>query len=112
MSLTFKPPITTDPAIRLIVQGRSTEPIHQDANMAAFVLPLGTTEARLISRAQLPTLARPWLEDRRKLGIPVTRITLINSDDVRDVPVDHPGLTKGWWAVEREGKALRRWTDG
>jgi len=28
------------------------------------------------------------------------------------VPIDHPGLTQGWWAVEREGSVLRRWTSG
>lgn len=26
--------------------------------------------------------------------------------------MDHPGLVQGWHAVERDGVALRRWTDG
>jgi hypothetical protein len=26
--------------------------------------------------------------------------------------MDHPGLQKGWWSVERDGSAIRRWTDG
>jgi hypothetical protein len=28
------------------------------------------------------------------------------------VPVDHPDLAGGWWAVERDGAAICRWTDG
>jgi hypothetical protein len=31
---------------------------------------------------------------------------------VWEVPVDHPGLMCGWWRVQRDGIALRRWTNG
>jgi len=55
---------------------------------------------------------RPWLEDRRRLGLYVERIILRGADDVREVPVDHPSLSQGWWAVESSGTAKRRWTDG
>jgi len=67
---------------------------------------------RIISRAAAPTDARPWSEDRRLLGAYVTRIVVRDGDDVQDVPVDHPSLTQGWWAVERDGMALNRWTNG
>ena len=26
--------------------------------------------------------------------------------------MDHPDLTGGWWAVERDGQIMSRWTDG
>ena len=26
--------------------------------------------------------------------------------------MDHPDLTHGWWAVERDGQIMSRWTDG
>jgi hypothetical protein len=26
--------------------------------------------------------------------------------------VDHPDLTRGWWAIERDGQMISRWTDG
>ena len=29
-----------------------------------------------------------------------------------DRPVDHPDLANGWWAVERDGQAISRWTNG
>ena len=26
--------------------------------------------------------------------------------------MDHPDLTRGWWAVEHDGPMMSRWTDG
>jgi len=76
------------------------------------MLPRGASEIRLQSRAQAPTEARPWLEDRRRLGVRVKRIVLRTANEVSEVPMDHPGLTEGWWAVERDGQVMSRWTDG
>jgi hypothetical protein len=67
---------------------------------------------RLVSHAQSPTEARPWLEDRRRLGVRVKRIVLRSAEEMREVPVDHPDITRGWWAVERDGQMMSRWTDG
>ena len=67
---------------------------------------------RLVSRAQAPTVARPWLEDRRRLGVRVSRMTLRGEDELREIPMDHPDLAKGWWAVERDYQSMSRWTDG
>jgi hypothetical protein len=77
-----------------------------------FVLPRGTTDLRLVSRAGSPTDTRPWLDDRRRLGVWVMRIVLRGVNDFCDMPVDHPDLSEGWWAVERNGVAMGRWTDG
>ena len=52
------------------------------------------------------------MEDRRRLGVRVKRIVLRGADELREVPVDHPDLTRGWWAVERDGQMMSRWTDG
>jgi hypothetical protein len=103
---------TTDPAPRLIAKGRTVKPMCGENGRYIFALPEGAAEVRLASRAAAPTDVRPWLEDRRRLGLYVERIVLRGADDVREVPVDHPGLSQGWWAVERSGTALRRWTDG
>jgi hypothetical protein len=67
---------------------------------------------RLVSRANSPTDTRPWLDDRRRLGVHVERIVLRSQSEVQDIPIDHPSLSRGWWAVERDGVALRRWTNG
>ena len=106
---------TADADLQLLNQRpkrRMVKPIHSDSNLAIFMLPRGATEIRLQSRAQSPTEARPWLEDRRRLGVRVARIVLRTANEVREVPMDHPGLTEGWWAVERDGQVMSRWTDG
>jgi hypothetical protein len=43
----------------------------------------------------------------------VTRIVLRDScDEVREVPLDHPGLVDGWWKVELRDHSIWRWTNG
>jgi hypothetical protein len=42
----------------------------------------------------------------------VAEMTLREGQDTRPIPVDHPALDDGWWAVERDGAAQWRWTDG
>jgi hypothetical protein len=106
---------TTDPDLRLRSrrpQRPNGRPVYQDGNLVIFNLPRGSREIRLISRAQSPSEARPWLEDRRTLGVCVKRIVLRGMDDLREIPLDHPGLTKGWWDVEQDGQMMSRWTDG
>ena len=103
---------TTDADLRLLADRRPVKPVFGDSDRVIFILPRGAREVRLVSRAQSPTEARPWLEDRRRLGVRVKRIVLRSADELREVPVDHPDLTRGWWAVERDGQVISRWTDG
>ena len=103
---------TTDADLRLLADRRTVKPVVSDSDRVIFVLPHGAREVRLVSHAQSPTEARPWLEDRRRLGVRVKRIMLRGADELREVPVDHPDLTRGWWAVERDGRMISRWTDG
>jgi hypothetical protein len=103
---------TTDADLRLLADRRTVKPVFSDSERVICVLPHGVHEVRLVSRAQSPTEARPWLDDRRQLGVRVKRIVLRGMDETREVPVDHPDLTGGWWAVERDGQVMSRWTDG
>jgi hypothetical protein len=103
---------TTDTGLHLVAKGKTVRPMYCDSDLAIFALPRHASEVRLVSRAQSPTDARPWLEDRRRLGVRVARIVLRGADDLREIPVDHPSLAKGWWAIERDGVAMLRWTDG
>jgi len=106
-------PVTTDePELRVIAKGRTVKPLYSEGGLSIFVLSKGTTEVRIVSRANTPTDTRPWAEDRRRLGVYVERISLRGVDELRDIPLDHPDLKTGWWAVERDGVAMRRWTDG
>src|SRR5262249_21584067 len=99
-------PTTAEGDLRLRAKGRDIKPMYSDRDLVIFALPRGATEVRLISRAQPANKARPWLEDRRTLGVRVARLVLRGAQEVREIPVDHPALSKGWWAVERDGHAL------
>ena len=106
------PETTADPTLTIIARGRQVSPLYNDNGLFIFTLPKGTREVRLASRAAAPTDTRPWLEDRRRLGVYVERIVLRSADKVEAIPLDHPTLAQGWWSTERDGTALRRWTDG
>ena len=104
---------TTDAGLHLQCPGgRTVKPVYSDSDRVIFALPRDIREVQLVSRAQSPTEARPWLNDRRRLGVRVKRIALRGTDGLREVPVDHPDLTRGWWDVERDGQMISRWTDG
>jgi hypothetical protein len=77
-----------------------------------FVLPPRTCWATIRSRAAAPSDLRPWLDDRRRLGVSVSRIVLRSGTSRTDIPVDHPALADGWHDVELAGTRLWRWTDG
>jgi Hint domain len=102
----------TDTDLHIVAKGRAVQPLYSENGLYIFVLPKGATEVRVVSRAGSPADARPWWEDRRCLGVCVERIVLRDANGGQDIPVDHPGLSQGWWAVEQEGTALVRWTDG
>ncbi len=103
---------TAEPELRLLADGRRAKPLYSDSARAIFMLPANVSEVRLLSRAQSPTDARAWLEDRRRLGVRIARIALKSADETREVPIDHPGLVQGWWGIERDGTGWCRWTDG
>ena len=101
-----------DPALHIVAAGRKLRPVHADTGRFIFVLPRNAGTVQLVSRASAPTDVRPWLEDRRRLGVCLARIVLRDATQVWEIPMDHPDLQEGWWAVERDGWAIRRWTDG
>ena len=103
---------TTDADLRIMAKGQTVRPIYGDDRLVIFALPRDAKEVRLVSRAASPTEARPWLSDQRKLGVRVARLVLRSADEAREVPMDHPDLVNGWWAVEHNGQAITRWTDG
>ena len=105
--------IATDAGLFLVCPGgRTVKPIVSDSDRIIFALPVVAPEVRLVSRAQAPTEASPWLRDERRLGVRVKRIVLRGADEPREIPMDHPDLTRGWWAVEHDGPMMSRWTDG
>jgi hypothetical protein len=104
--------VTEDAHLCLVTADRILQPLSIQNGLHCFILPKGTRTVRIVSRSASPTYARPWLEDRRQLGVYVERITVRTNAAVHDVSLDDPTLARGWWAVERAGMAMRRWTNG
>jgi hypothetical protein len=103
---------TGDPELRILAKGRTVRPMYGENGLYIFALPKGATEVHLLSRSGSPADARPWLDDRRRLGVNVERIVLRGASEMQEIPVDHPRLSQGWQAPERDGTALHRWTNG
>jgi hypothetical protein len=103
---------THDPEPRLSVNGREYRPVRSSNDVFSFMLPSSPSDVRLLSRAARPCDARPWIEDRRTLGVSVSRIRVRQGQDVVDVPLDGQALGSGWWDVERDGVQMTRWTNG
>jgi hypothetical protein len=94
--------------IRLIAGSRTLRPVVAEGDRVIFALPHDATDVRLVSFAAQPNKARPWLDDRRELGVAVKAI----SADHTAVALDGPALTTGWWDVEHAGTTAFRWTSG
>ncbi len=104
--------VTCEPDLVLSAGGRTLKPLSHVAGCYVFAVPRGYHSVAIRSRAACPTDLRPWLDDRRRLGVPVGRIVLRGRNESTAMPVDHPALTDGWHAPERNGHRLWRWTDG
>ena len=105
-------PTTTESDLCLEVGGRRLRAAFVGDGRHMFVLDGTAGPARLLSRAACPADARPWLDDRRRLGVLVRRIVLDDGFERVEIPVDHPALARGWWKPEQAGNRLVRWTDG
>ena len=104
--------ITEEPELRVVAGGREFRPVTVEAGHYVFALPAGIDSVRLMSRSAKPSDSHPWLDDRRSLGVAVERVAMRALDGMVELPMDHPGLSQGWWSVERSGNRMTRWTNG
>jgi len=103
-----------DPDPHLLVDGRRVDALLREAGRHIFALPGGAERITLASASAIPSDARPWIDDHRRLGLMVSRLVLRGPDGHdTPIPLDHPALAEGWWAPEwHASSVLRRWTDG
>lgn len=106
------PETTDDPMLRVRVGGKDFPPVSHAANRYRFLLPRGRDDSRLVSRAAVPSDIRPWVDDPRRLGVAIRRITVWREAQSSDIALDDPRLADGWWDVERHNATMWRWTDG
>ncbi len=103
---------TAEPDLCLEAGGRMMRPVFVQDGRHVFVLRGAADGFRLLSNSARPADARPWLDDRRQLGVCVRRLILDDGTERREIPVDHPALSRGWWETEQADGGLVRWTDG
>jgi hypothetical protein len=107
------PETTENPNLQVVFGERCLSPIAADNGRYVFALPATDRTVWLTSRTTVPSDAQPWVDDRRRLGVMVSRLTLMTCDGLETIPLDHPSFGEGWWAPEWHGAtALRRWTNG
>ncbi len=111
-TLACPPPGVDDPELVITVNGERHAPISREDGVYLFVLPQARGEIRLVSRAAVPSAARPWMDDTRRLGVMVLRITVRSAAGREDIALDGPCLADGWWLPERDHATLWRWTNG
>jgi hypothetical protein len=103
---------TSDPDLRMIVDGHEIRPLVEDATRRVFALPAGTQSIRLASRASVPFDLDRAHEDWRNLGVGVTKLVYRVGAEQIEIPADHPSLVRGWHDAETDGSTIWRWTNG
>jgi hypothetical protein len=103
---------TTDPDFHVVAGGKAIRPVSVSAGRHVFVLPAGAASIRLESRYAIPADLAPYSDDRRRLGVAVSRITVRSDAGDIEIPADHPMLSRGWHTPEHAGGKVWRWTDG
>lgn len=103
---------TSEPELRVMVEGRAIRPVSARGDEYVFALPRGCDQLRLLSRAAAPSDTAPWSDDRRRLGVMVRRIVLETAGEFRVIVPDHPSLADGWWGAEGDEAGPWRWTNG
>lgn len=101
---------TDEPDLLIIVGQQCLRPLSRNGRQYTYVIP--SLPVRVTSRSVIPAEFQPWIGDRRRLGVMVQRIVLRTGSDYCDVALDDPRLTDGWWAPERDGGSIWRWTNG
>lgn len=103
---------TDEPALCLETHGERLMPTWLTGSVCSFDLADTQGPARLISHATAPSALQPWTEDRRRLGVMVRRLTLHRGGEITSIPLDHPAMKQGWWAMEGDEGTRWRWTNG
>jgi hypothetical protein len=102
-------PLTDDPDLHLMIDGKRVDAIEQRKDMQVFRLLTRPRTVRVRSRAAVPQelgLAR----DTRPLGVAVQRIVLAGARKTWAIDADAATLADGFHAFEPDNGI--RWTDG
>lgn len=106
------PPVLTDDAdLHLRTgSGQQIRPVRVEGGRHSYMVPAGTKMLRVVSHSSRPADIRgPFVDDRRSLGVKVSKITVQGTNNLSPVAADLAAATlDGWHAPEPDG----RWTNG
>jgi antigen 43 len=103
------PPMTDDPDLHLLVNGKRVDAYERRGSEHAFRLPAHPESVRIVSRETVPTelgLAR----DPRSLGVALRRATLARGWRLAQIEADDERLADGFHGYEPADTL--RWTNG
>ena len=104
--------ITRDPDLHLLADGIRINPSVAGETLYRFVLPSPAGDVRIVSRAGIPAETDPASDDRRRLGVLLSRMVLHSGNETYEQDLADPVFREGFHAPQRVGKVARRWTDG
>ena len=102
-------PLTCDPDLHLLVNGRRLDAVQRVGDAYIFELPDQSDTVRIVSRAAVPQelgLAR----DPRSLGVALRRVVVRRGTKFRVIEAHDDALAEGFHAFEADNGF--RWTDG
>lgn len=104
---------TTEEAdIHLLADNRRVDPVSVKGQVYTFVVPRNVKRTVLASRSVVPSDLVPYLDDPRKVGIAVRKISVQSQAERQEFGADHPSLADGWHAPEFAADSVWRWTKG
>ncbi len=101
--------LTTDPDLRLMIDGRIAEPWWKDDKCYIFKFAERPGVVRIISRSVRPT-DLGHVHDSRELGVSIKRIVARQPRRLCVIMANDPGLSEGFHGYEPSGDI--RWTNG
>jgi hypothetical protein len=102
-------PLTDDPDLHLLVDGRRIEPDRRGELQYIFRLAGQPDEVRIVSRASAPQELGA-ARDPRLLGVSVRRIVLVQGTRTLTIDAEDERLTEGFCRFEKDNRI--RWTNG
>jgi hypothetical protein len=102
-------PMTSEPDLHLLVDGRRVDSHTRSGDRYMFRLPVRPVTVRIASRTCVPD-ELGTARDPRRLGVAVRRIALWQGRSLTVLEADNTALSKGFHAYEAHN--CHRWTDG
>ncbi|MDB5403680.1 MAG: putative rane protein, partial [Rhodopila sp.] len=102
-------PLTDDPDLHLVVDGKRIDAEAPDEMVRVFTLPAAFRWVRIVSRSAVPE-ELGVTRDPRALGVALRRLVVRQGTWFRRIDIADPALSGGFHAYETEGRI--RWTDG